>query len=208
MQQQDTLLGEYHAQASELRSQVDHLQATVIQLEQEIERLNEMQMLAAKSPPDLAPAISASIRDSREHMIDALYPIVGALVARAVSEAFRAVVQRTNDKLGALPAFKVRFQRSLTRFAGVSKAKFDPENASSVRVLLKPVDTPEWRNGLPTPLRRYDPEIRLAPAARITAWLVVLVFVMALWRLWHTYYSTSFEIPAATSLVLVLYHRE
>src|SRR5688500_6967805 len=70
---QGILFGEYRERIGELRGQLERLRGALTELEQEVELLNDVESLAEKIKPSLAPAISASISESREEMVGALY---------------------------------------------------------------------------------------------------------------------------------------
>ncbi len=57
------------------------------------DQVNDDEALVATLNPVMADAISTSIRDSRDDMIEALYPITGRLVSKAVAEAMRDLVR-------------------------------------------------------------------------------------------------------------------
>jgi len=67
---------------SQYRQQIDTLETELDGLEQRIE--NEDAFVAMITPV-LGDAIRRKIRDARAEMIEALYPIVGQMVVRAVS---------------------------------------------------------------------------------------------------------------------------
>ncbi|MEF8393947.1 hypothetical protein U9Y93_25290, partial [Escherichia coli] len=52
--------------------------------------------------PVVVSAIRSEIKNSREQMIEALYPIVGRLVSAAVANAFREVVASLEQRINAL----------------------------------------------------------------------------------------------------------
>ena len=69
----------------------------------------------------LAPLVLTSMRDeirnSRDLMVDALYPITGRLVAAAVSNAFRELMETLNEKLDdsfSLERWKIRMRAKAT----------------------------------------------------------------------------------------------
>jgi hypothetical protein len=201
----DIQFGEYRERSAEIRDQIECLQVAVSRLEQEIERLSEGKMLAAKSQPGLAPAISASIHDSRDSMVDALYPIMGRLIARALFEAMRRLAQRI-----AGPVHKLFNRNALTlrmsrRSASVSQEELPPRDGP---LLLKTMTVVDRRSQVTAPFRRYDPEFRLAPATTVMVWLVILVFLLVAWRLWHAFSGAPVDITAIAGLFLFLYNVE
>ena len=117
------LLGEYRDRVTELRTQIRQLQTMLDDVEQQVELLNDPNLLAEKITPSLAPAISTSIRESREAMVDALHPIMGRLVTRAVAEALRELVRRIDTQMRSTFSFKNVTRRMQARIAGVSDAE-------------------------------------------------------------------------------------
>ncbi|MCC2110615.1 MAG: OmpA family protein [Hyphomicrobiales bacterium] len=78
---------------------------------------NHRQLAAAVSPLVLA-AIRQEISQSREMMVEALYPITGRLVSTAVAKAFRQFLQDINDRIEAVLSprlWKLRLKALITR---------------------------------------------------------------------------------------------
>ncbi|MCW5852732.1 MAG: SH3 domain-containing protein [Anaerolineae bacterium] len=102
------------------RQQARELQAKLDELERRVE---DKDALTAIITPILSDAIRRNIRDAREEMIEALYPILGELVVRAVTEAMRDLARsvdaqmRSSFDLGALA------RRLWLRLRGVSSAE-------------------------------------------------------------------------------------
>jgi hypothetical protein len=155
---QGLVMGEYRERIGDLRSHVERLHTTLAELEHEIELLNDVERLAAKIQPSLAPAISASINESREEMVgalypiidrligtsvresqdsmvDALYPIIGRLVTRAVTEALRDLAHRIDDQMRATLDIKRLMRRVQGRIAGLSEAELALREALPFQVL-------------------------------------------------------------------------
>jgi hypothetical protein len=68
-------------------------------------------------------------------MVDALYPIIGRLVSRAVSEALRDLVQRIDNQMRSALDFKLLMRRAQARLAGVPEAEFALRSALPFRVV-------------------------------------------------------------------------
>lgn len=119
----EILLEEHQEQVVALHAQIRHLQTLLAQMEGQIAQLNDPTALAAKITPSLAPAISISIRESRDSMIDALYPIMGKLVTRSVTEALRELVRRIDEQMRSTLSIKSLTRRVQARVAGVSEAE-------------------------------------------------------------------------------------
>ena len=80
----------------------------------EVERHKE---LAGAIAPLIVAAIKNEIRNSKDMMVEALYPITGRLVSAAVSSAFRDLVQTLNQRIDHLTSaqrWKFRVQSLLT----------------------------------------------------------------------------------------------
>jgi hypothetical protein len=155
---QGILFGEYRERIGELRSQLERLRAALTDIEQEVELLNDVESLAEKIKPSLAPAISASISESREEMVgalvpiidrligtsvresqdsmvDALYPIIGRLVTRAVAEALRDLARRIDDQMRATLDIRRMARRVQGRIAGLSEAELALREALPFQVI-------------------------------------------------------------------------
>ena len=61
--------------------------------------VQDYQRLAGALAPIVLQSIKTEIHNSRDMMVDALYPITGRLVAAAVRNAFRDMVEQLNQKL-------------------------------------------------------------------------------------------------------------
>lgn len=80
----------------------------------EIRQHNE---LARAVAPVVVAAIQSEIRNSRDMMVEALYPITGRLVAAAVADAFRSLVININervDKMMSLRLWRLRLKSWMT----------------------------------------------------------------------------------------------
>lgn len=78
----------------------------------------EHDRLAAVLAPLIIQSLQAEIRNSREMMVDALYPITGRLVAAAVRNAFRDLLESLDERLNDTLSFdrlKIRVQALVTR---------------------------------------------------------------------------------------------
>lgn len=102
-------------------------QRRIVELEGEVtdleRRLADKDAFVAMITPVLGSAIRRSIRDAREEMIQALYPIIGQTVVRAVSEAIRDLARTLDAQMRTsfdLPAVGRRIQ---ARVSGVSSAE-------------------------------------------------------------------------------------
>lgn len=62
-------------------------------------RVDDPDALAAMVSPILGDAIRRKIREDRDEMIEALYPIIGGLVVRSVSEAIRDLARSVDAQM-------------------------------------------------------------------------------------------------------------
>jgi hypothetical protein len=106
---QTILFGTDRDQLQTLAADVDHLRHQV----------NDKNALAAAVAPILGEAIRRQIQDSREEIIDALYPVIGQIVMRAVTEAIRDLARSIDEKLQAATDFQRLGQRIKAIFSGV-----------------------------------------------------------------------------------------
>lgn len=90
---QDLLFSQYRERLGDLRLHMEALQEALATVEQEVAELNDIERLAAKIQPSLAPAISASIRDSRDVMVEALAPIIDRLITTSIHDSRDSMVE-------------------------------------------------------------------------------------------------------------------
>jgi hypothetical protein len=64
--------------------------------------------------------IRRKVRDAREEMIDALYPIIGQVVVRAVQEAIRDLARTIDGRMRSTLSPRVLWRRARARMGGVS----------------------------------------------------------------------------------------
>jgi len=84
-------------------------------------RLTDRDTLIAIIAPVLGDAIRRQIRDAREEMIEALYPIIGQLVVRAVSEAIRDLARNIDAQMRTSLSPGAIWRRLRARVSGVSE---------------------------------------------------------------------------------------
>lgn len=72
--------------------------------------------------PVISPAIRNQIRDSRDEMVEALSPIIGQTIAKAIAEAFQDFRRRLDAQLKQGFNFRQRVQKAGARLKGVSEA--------------------------------------------------------------------------------------
>jgi hypothetical protein len=105
---QGLLLGQYRDRLVDLRAHLAGLQTTLATVEHEVELLNDIEQLAEKIKPSLAPAISASIRESREEMIEALSPIIARLIGASIHDSRDSMIQALLPIIDKLISTSVR----------------------------------------------------------------------------------------------------
>ena len=94
--------------------------------------------LAAAIAPVVVAAIRAEIHNSRDMMVEALYPITGRLVAAAVANAFRELLDTINQRLDQLVStnqWRLRF-RSLATGRSVAEIALAEARASGYQRIL------------------------------------------------------------------------
>ncbi|MCX6045945.1 MAG: hypothetical protein NT075_12590 [Chloroflexi bacterium] len=107
------LWDEYQGQIDQLQSDLNRLRTTFDVTDQEFK--NDA-LLTQRISPIIAPAIMTSIHESRAMMIEALYPIVGQMVVRAVTESMRDLSRRIDHQMRSalsIGSFRTRFQARL-----------------------------------------------------------------------------------------------
>jgi hypothetical protein len=105
---QGLLFEQYRARIVDLRAHIDQLQSSLEGVEHEVELLNDIESLAEKIKPSLAPAISASIRESREEMVEALSPIITRLISTSIHDSRDSMVQALLPIIDRLISTSVR----------------------------------------------------------------------------------------------------
>jgi hypothetical protein len=99
------------------RERVDDLETTLDDIEHQIK---DEEALIATVTPVVGDAIRRRIRDAREEMIEALYPIIGQLVVRAVSEAIRDLARTIDAQVRTSFTPQVLWWRLRARIGGAS----------------------------------------------------------------------------------------
>lgn len=126
------LFGEQRQQIANMRQQIEKLQQLIDDLEVQI---NDEEALVSTITPVIASAIRTNITESRDEMIDALYPIMGKLVQRSVTEAMRDLARRIDEQMRRTFDFKALWRQMFARMRGVSDAEMALRNAFPFQVL-------------------------------------------------------------------------
>lgn len=82
-------------------------------------QINDKNALAAAVAPILGDAIRRQIQESQEEIIDALYPVIGQIIMRAVTGAMRDLARSVDEKLQAATDFQRFSRRIRSLFTGV-----------------------------------------------------------------------------------------
>jgi hypothetical protein len=101
------------------------MEAELREFEKLEQRVTDPDKLIAIVSPVMSQAIRRTIRDARDEMVEALYPIIGGLVVRAVSEAIRDLARNVDGQMRASLSFSSIWRRFQARLRGVH----DPELA-------------------------------------------------------------------------------
>jgi hypothetical protein len=113
--------------------------------------------------PIVASSIRQSISDSKEEMIDALYPIMGRLVTRAVAEAMRELVKRIDAQMRQTFSIQTITRRMRARTMGVSEAELALRDALPFAVdeifLIHRETGILLRHASATPAKSSDPDL-------------------------------------------------
>ncbi|MEZ4735724.1 MAG: hypothetical protein R3E79_52205 [Caldilineaceae bacterium] len=128
----DLLFGEYRQQVARMRTEVNELQSLLDELEVQI---NDKEALVNTITPVIATAIRTNIRESQSEMVDALYPIMGKLVQRSVTEAMRELAQRIDSQMRKAFNFQDAFRRIMARLRGISEAEMIMRDALPFQLL-------------------------------------------------------------------------
>jgi hypothetical protein len=120
----------------------------------------------------------------------------------AISKALPGLVQRIAGRVGEAFHFKIL---SLRPQGGAVSAPHGVSAPVDAPLLRETLVVTGRRRRVAAPFRRYESEFRLALAARVIVWLVLLVFLLTAWRLWHAFSSTPLETTAFAGLFLLLW---
>ncbi|MDQ1301773.1 MAG: hypothetical protein QG637_1695 [Chloroflexota bacterium] len=111
----EILVGQEQRRLVELEAQVADLQRQV----------EDKDGLLALLTPVMTDAIRTTIRDHRSAMVEALYPIIGQLVVRAVGEAIRDLARSIDYRMRVSLSPQAIWQRIRARVRGVSVAELE-----------------------------------------------------------------------------------
>ncbi len=109
------------------RARADQLAARVTELEH---RTGDPQRLVAAISPLMGDIIRHKIQEGRDEMIEALYPIIGQLIGRAVAEAIRDLARAIDTRMRTSLDLKSVWRRLRGRLAGI------PDEALALREAL------------------------------------------------------------------------
>ncbi len=109
----ELLFSRYRPKVTELEAELDDLRSSV----------NDEDRLTAMVTPIIGDAIRRKIRDAREEMIEALYPVIGQTVMRAVSEAIRDLARTVDAQMRTTMKPQMIWRRVQAMVTGVSDAE-------------------------------------------------------------------------------------
>jgi len=99
------------------RQRIAGLETQVEELER---RVTDREALVRMIAPVLTELIRRRIRDAREEMVEALYPIIGQVVVRAVQESIRDLARTVDARMRSTFSPRVLWRRLRGRLSGVS----------------------------------------------------------------------------------------
>ncbi len=85
--------------------------------------------------PVISPAIKDEIADNRDQMIDVLYPILGGMIARYVTNAIRELLETIDRKIEERLSFQKIKRKIKARLSGVSETELLLEESFTARIL-------------------------------------------------------------------------
>lgn len=120
----EILFSHYRRRIAELQTEIDRLDR----------RIASKDELVATISPILGDAIRDRIRENRQEMIDALYPIIGQLVLRAVSVAIRDLARSVDARMHSTFSLRALWERVRARLGGIAPAELALRDALPFRV--------------------------------------------------------------------------
>ncbi len=99
------------------------------------ERTTDPAVLVSAITPILGDVIRLKIRDNRDEMIEALHPIIGQLIGRAVAEAIRDLARTLDARMHTTFNLRSFGRRLQARMAGVPEAALMLRDALPFRVV-------------------------------------------------------------------------
>jgi len=95
---------------------------------------NNLPELSRSLQSVISPAISREIADNKEKMVDALYPIMGSMISKYVSNAIAEMVEKINSKIEDGLSFE-RYKRKIkAKLTGVSESELLLEEAADAKI--------------------------------------------------------------------------
>jgi hypothetical protein len=121
----EILFSQYRQRIAEMQAELDGLH----------KRIDDPDALTRTVTPIVGEAIRRKTRESRDEMVEALYPLIGQLVVRAVSEAIRDLARQIDARLRTSFDVAVAWRRLRSRLLGVSAAELALRDALPFAVL-------------------------------------------------------------------------
>ena len=82
----------------------------------------------------ISPAISKEIANNKETMIDALYPIMGGMISKYVTQAIKEMMESINKKIEQGLSFERVKRKAKAKLAGVSETELLLEESADARI--------------------------------------------------------------------------
>ena len=82
----------------------------------------------------VTPAISKGIADNKETMIDALYPIMGGMISKYVTQAIKEMMETINKKIESGLSFERYKRKAKAKLTGVSETELLMEESSEATI--------------------------------------------------------------------------
>jgi len=96
---------------------------------------NDLQGLSLSLQSVISPAISKEIADNKDNMIDALYPIMGGMISKYVTQSIKEMMETINTKIENGLSFD-RYKRKLkSKITGVSETELLLEESNDATLL-------------------------------------------------------------------------
>ena len=104
-------------------------------LEEKVETLDFEARDDATIMKRITPAISKGISDNKETMIDALYPIMGGMISKYVTQAIKEMMETINKKIEQGFSFERIKRKAKSKITGVSETELLLEESTNARIL-------------------------------------------------------------------------
>lgn len=103
-------------------------------LEEKVETLDFESRDNATIMKRVTPAISKGIAENKETMIDALYPIMGGMISKYVTQAIKEMMETINKKIEQGLSFERVKRKAKAKLTGVSESELLVEESGDARI--------------------------------------------------------------------------